>query len=100
MCVLHIYIYMLYIYNVVYIYIITCVIYIYMVLIYLFTNQRLTCWGAPPNVRLRQGIEGSTQVILASLVASHELRLLLGALEVWIPELDLDAGHPANFSRT
>lgn len=29
----------------------------------------------------RMGIEGSTQVILASLVASHELRLLLGALE-------------------
>lgn len=29
----------------------------------------------------RMGIEGSTQVILASLVASHELRSLLGALE-------------------
>ena len=99
MCVIYL-IYVLYIYV---IYIMLCIYIcynIYMVLIYLFTNQRITCWGAPPNVRLRQGIEGSTQVILASLVASHELRLLLGALEVWIPELELDAGHPANFSRT
>ena len=36
------------------------------------------------SIIVSPGIQGSTQVILASLVASHELRLLLAELEVLV----------------